>query len=100
MDKPIVKLYEHRISSSDDVIEKLNDDDYKNNQKILSSGKGFIQIISPIPHSYPGISILTDDIGEIIGQDDCTCGRLGKRFVFSSRSEVADPKGCGDTLEI
>jgi hypothetical protein len=71
-----------------------------NNQKILSSGKGFIQIISPIPHSYPGISILTDDIGEIIGQDDCTCGRLGKRFVFSSRSEVADPKGCGDTLEI
>ena len=39
MDKPIVKLYEHRISSSDDLIEKLNDDDYKNNQKILFGKK-------------------------------------------------------------
>ena len=39
MDKPIVKLYEHRTSSSDNVVEKLNDDDYKNNQKILSGKK-------------------------------------------------------------
>jgi phenylacetate-coenzyme A ligase PaaK-like adenylate-forming protein len=61
---------------------------------------GFIQVISPIPNSYPGISLLTDDIGEILGIDDCPCGRKGTYFVFKKRSEVADPKGCGDTLDI
>ena len=68
-------------------------------QKCLTAKKtGFIQILSPIPNSYPGISILTDDIGEIIGEDDCPCGRKGKYFRFTKRSEMADPKGCGDTL--
>jgi phenylacetate-coenzyme A ligase PaaK-like adenylate-forming protein len=72
-----------------------------NDQRILPNGKsGFIQILSPVPHSYPGISILTDDIGEIRGVDDCLCGRKGKYFIFKKRSEVAEPKGCGDTLEI
>ena len=71
------------------------------NQKILPyNTPGFIQILSPIPNSYPGISILTDDIGEILGEDDCPCGRKGKYFVFTKRSEIADPKGCGDTLAI
>lgn len=70
-------------------------------QKVLPIGKsGFIQLISPLPRSYPGISLLTDDIGEIIGKDDCSCGRKGKYFVFKNRSEVADPKGCGDTLAV
>ena len=70
-------------------------------QRILPIKKsGFIQILGPIPHSYPGVSLLTDDIGEIVEIDDCPCGRLGKRFVFKSRSEIADPKGCGDTLDI
>jgi len=66
----------------------------------LFNQPGFIQIISPIPNSYPGISLLTDDIGEILGEDDCSCGRKGKYFIFKSRSEVADPKGCGDTLDL
>ena len=71
------------------------------NQKILPyNTPGFIQILSPIPNSYPGISILTDDIGEILGEDDCPCGRKGKYFLFTKRSEIADPKGCGDTLAI
>ena len=61
---------------------------------------GFIQVISPIPHSYPGVSLLTDDIGEILGIDDCLCGRKGTYFIFKKRSEMADPKGCGDTLDI
>lgn len=61
---------------------------------------GFIQVISPIPNSYPGISLLTDDLGQIIGRDDCQCGRKGVYFVFKKRSEIAEPKGCGDTLDI
>ena len=61
---------------------------------------GFIQVISPIPNSYPGISLLTDDLGEILGRDNCPCGRKGTYFIFKKRSEMADPKGCGDTIEI
>jgi len=69
--------------------------------EIQPDGKsGFIQVISPIPNSYPGISLLTDDIGKILGKDDCPCGRKGTYFIFKKRSEMADPKGCGDTLDI
>ena len=61
---------------------------------------GFIQFLSPLPHSYPGISVLSDDLGKIIGIDDCKCGRRGKYFVFEKRSEKAEMKGCGDALNI
>jgi hypothetical protein len=59
---------------------------------------GLIQLISPLIHSYPGISILSDDIGHIVGIDDCPCGRKGKYFKFDKRSDTADLKGCGDTI--
>jgi hypothetical protein len=59
---------------------------------------GFIQLLSPIPHSYPGISLLSDDIGKIMGIDNCSCGRKGKYFQFEKRAEQADIKGCGDTI--
>ena len=60
---------------------------------------GLIQLLSPIPHSYPGISILSDDLGHLEGIDDCPCGRKGKYFRFDKRSESADLKGCGDTID-
>lgn len=60
---------------------------------------GLIQLLSPIPHSYPGISILSDDFGHLEGVDDCPCGRKGKYFKFDKRSESADMKGCGDTID-
>lgn len=60
---------------------------------------GLIQLLSPIPHSYPGISILSDDFGHLEGIDDCPCGRKGKYFRFDKRSESADLKGCGDTID-
>ena len=59
---------------------------------------GFIQLVSPIPHSYPGVSLLSDDIGRILGVDNCPCGRKGKYFRFEKRTEQADIKGCGDTI--
>ncbi len=61
---------------------------------------GFIQLLSPLPQSYPGISLLSDDLGKVIGIDDCQCGRKGKYFVFEKRSEQAELKGCGDTLNV
>ena len=41
---------------------------------------GLVQLISLLPKSYPGHNILTDDIGEVIGIDDCKCGRKENTF--------------------
>ncbi|MEK6908504.1 MAG: acyl-protein synthetase [Nanoarchaeota archaeon] len=70
----------------------------RNIDNLKPSQEGFIQLISPVPHSYPGISLLTEDIGKIIGEDDCHCGRKGKYFIFKERAKDAELKGCGDTL--
>lgn len=67
----------------------------------VENGKeGFIQLLSPLPHSYPGISILSDDLGIIIDEGGCKCGRLGKAFLFRGRAKKAEIKGCGDTLRL
>ncbi|MCK6621130.1 MAG: acyl-protein synthetase [Calditrichaceae bacterium] len=59
---------------------------------------GYIEIMNLLPDSYPGMSILTEDVGEILGADDCPCGRKGKYFVFRSRLEKSEARGCGDTF--
>ena len=57
---------------------------------------GLVQLISLLPHSYPGHVILSEDIGEIIGEDDCACGRLGKYFHLHGRIQGAEIRGCSD----
>ena len=43
-----------------------------NNFKNLSANKtGIIQLISVLPSSYPGYSILTEDLGMIIHEGNC-----------------------------
>ena len=32
--------------------------------------KGLVQLISVLPTSYPGHNILTEDVGEIVGEND------------------------------
>lgn len=59
---------------------------------------GLIEIADIIPSSYPGQAIITEDVGEVIGIDDCPCGRKGKYFVFRARVERAETRGCGDTF--
>lgn len=61
--------------------------------------KGIIQVISLIPESYPGHSILTEDEGIILGEDDCSCGRKGKYFKVTGRIKNAEVRGCSDTYE-
>jgi hypothetical protein len=56
--------------------------------------RGLVQVVSLLPESYPGHSLLTEDIGEIIGEDDCPCGRLGKTFKIHGRAENAEVRGC------
>ncbi len=59
--------------------------------------KGIIQVVSTIPESYPGHSLLTEDEGEILGIDDCPCGRKGKYFRIFGRLKNAEIRGCSDT---
>ena len=58
---------------------------------------GIIQVVSAIPESYPGHSLLTEDEGVILGIDDCSCGRKGKYFKISGRLKNAEIRGCSDT---
>jgi phenylacetate-coenzyme A ligase PaaK-like adenylate-forming protein len=60
---------------------------------------GLVQLSSLLPFSYPGHVILSEDIGEIIGEDDCSCGRLGKYFKVHGRIMDAEIRGCSDTQE-
>ncbi len=59
--------------------------------------KGMVQILSVLPYSYPGHSILTEDEGEIFGEDDCKCGLKGKYFKIYGRIKQAEIRGCSDT---
>lgn len=59
--------------------------------------KGFIQVLSSLPRSYPGHSILTEDEGIILGEDDCPCGRKGKYIKVLGRVKNAEIRGCSDT---
>lgn len=59
--------------------------------------RGIVQVVSMLPESYPGHSILTEDEGMILGEDDCPCGRKGKYFKIFGRLKNAEIRGCSDT---
>ena len=58
---------------------------------------GVIQILSALPLSYPGHSILTEDLGILHSVDDGPCGRRGKYFSVLGRIPAAELRGCSDT---
>lgn len=60
---------------------------------------GIVQTLSVIPESYPGHSLLTEDVGTIAGIDSCECGRLGRYFRVNGRLLNAEIRGCSDTYE-
>ena len=76
--------YLHTSEYSDIIVR-----DFKNFEVLDNGEEGIIQLISLIPHSYPGHSILTEDTGYIGGEDDCTCGRKGKYFKITGRIKNA-----------
>lgn len=60
---------------------------------------GLVQIISLLPHSYPGHSLLSEDLGVLLGEDDCLCGRMGKYFHVLGRVKTAEVRGCSDVRQ-
>ncbi len=62
--------------------------------EVLPDGKiGYLQFISPIPSSYPGVSILNDDLGRIIKKKENIV-----EFEVTGRESISEDRGCGDTL--
>jgi hypothetical protein len=65
---------------------------------VLPVGRpGLLQTLSVLPRSYPGHSLLTEDLGTAHGVDDCPCGRKGVRFTVQGRMPQAELRGCSDT---
>jgi len=84
--------YLHTSEYSDIIIRNSKD------FSVSTHGEeGIIQLLSLLPISYPGQSILTEDLGIIYGEDDCKCGRKGKYFKVNGRLKNAELRGCSDT---
>lgn len=62
--------------------------------------RGLLQVLSLLPRSYPGHSILTEDIGVWLGDDDCPCGRHGRYFHVEGRLPRTEARGCSDTMKV
>jgi len=58
--------------------------------------RGLIQVCSVLPTSFPGFLLLTEDLAEVVGEDDCACGRRGTSFRFAGRAPKAEVRGCGN----
>jgi hypothetical protein len=60
--------------------------------------EGLIQVLSAVPTSYPGHSILTEDLGRIETVDDPRHGLGGKAFRVLGRLPKSELRGCSDTF--
>jgi acyl-CoA synthetase (AMP-forming)/AMP-acid ligase II len=58
---------------------------------------GVLQVLSAVPTSYPGHSILTEDLGVVETIDDPSVEHGGKAFRVLGRVPRAELRGCSDT---
>jgi phenylacetate-coenzyme A ligase PaaK-like adenylate-forming protein len=60
---------------------------------------GLLQVTSVLPTSYPGHSLLTEDLGVIRGADLPGTALKGRAFEVLGRIPRAELRGCSDTFE-
>jgi hypothetical protein len=60
---------------------------------------GLIQVVSALPTSYPGHSLLTEDLGVVEGCDNPATGMHGQYFRILGRLPRAELRGCSDTFQ-
>jgi phenylacetate-coenzyme A ligase PaaK-like adenylate-forming protein len=66
--------------------------------EVVRTGEiGVAQMLSALPESYPGHSILTEDFARVEAVDTCPCGRMGKAVSILGRVPEAEIRGCSDT---
>jgi acyl-CoA synthetase (AMP-forming)/AMP-acid ligase II len=59
---------------------------------------GLVQVLSCLPTSYPGHSLLTEDLGVVRGADPEGTGMGGRYFEVLGRVPKAELRGCSDTF--
>lgn len=59
---------------------------------------GVIQVLSLLPHSYPGHSLLTEDTGVVAAVDPGTGGWMGKGIRVLGRVARSELRGCSDVI--
>jgi hypothetical protein len=72
--------------------------DFQTLKPVEDGKEGLIQILTPLPYSYPGISILTEDVGRIINRNKDEFGCEGTEFEVIGRAKAAEVRGCGDVM--
>ena len=65
-------------------------------RKLLHGETGLIQVFSSIQESYPGHSILTEDLGRTYDGGTCRCGRANSIVEIDGRLPHAEVRGCSD----
>jgi len=63
---------------------------------VKAGERGLIQVCSVLPTSFPGFLLLTEDMADVVGYDNCSCGRSGISFRFAGRAPKAELRGCGN----
>jgi hypothetical protein len=67
-------------------------------QPLPNGQAGLVQVLSCVPTSYPGHSLLTEDLGVIRGVDPENTGMGGRYFDILGRVPKAELRGCSDTF--
>jgi phenylacetate-coenzyme A ligase PaaK-like adenylate-forming protein len=81
----------HAPNASDIVVRDPGTWDVVNDGEV-----GVAQMLSGLPESYPGHSILTEDLARVEAVDSCACGRSGKAISVLGRVPDAEIRGCSD----
>ncbi len=83
-----------RVPLSSEIIIR----DHGTLQPVPDGQTGLIELITPLPNSYPGIAVLLDDMGRIITREPAADGRHGTAFEIIGRAREAEVRGCGDIM--
>jgi hypothetical protein len=59
---------------------------------------GLVQLFSDIQTSYPGHSLLSEDLGMFYPASACSCGSSGRILNVVGRAERAEVRGCSDAV--
>jgi Acyl-protein synthetase, LuxE len=69
----------------------------QDNFEVLPDGEeGLLQVFSCLPESYPGHSLLTEDVGRVWHGKLCKCGNKGAVIEVVGRVAEAEVRGCSD----
>jgi len=67
----------------------------------LATGEsGVVQIVSLLPGSYPGHSLLTEDLGTVVSVDAAAPQHCGKAIIIHGRVPRAELRGCSDVAAV